>query len=95
MTSHPGQKWYKGPSPSFPAMFSKGGNFHDFLFANLEKEDPWRKEFAPMGEISFLYEVTLIYMGGNNENDRVISPENVHIYLNCEQIYQKMKAMRK
>ena len=27
-----------GSSPSFPTMFSKGDNFHDFLFAYLEGE---------------------------------------------------------
>ena len=34
-----------------------------------------RKEFAPMGANFFLYELTLIYMGGNDENKRVASPE--------------------
>ena len=30
-----------------------------------------------MGANSFLYEMTPINMGGNNENDRVASPESV------------------
>ena len=56
-------------------MFSKRDNFHDFLFAHLEdKVFPKRGlllkvEFAPM-----VYEMTPIYIGGNNENDRVASP---------------------
>ena len=41
-----------------------------------------RKEFAPMGANSFLYEMTLIYMGGNNENGRAASPESVPIHFN-------------
>ena len=35
--------------------------------------------FAQMGANSFLYEMTPIYMGGNNENDRVASLESVPI----------------
>ena len=35
-----------------------------------------------MGANSFLYEMTPIYKRGNNENDRVASPESVHIHLN-------------
>ena len=35
-----------------------------------------------MGANSFLYEMTPIIMGGNNENDRVASPESVPIHLN-------------
>ena len=31
-----------------------------------------------MGANSFLYEMTPIYLGANNENDRVASPESVH-----------------
>ena len=30
---------------------------------------------------SFLHEMTPIHMGGNNENDRVASPESVTIHL--------------
>ena len=36
----------------------------------------YRKEFAPI-----FYEMTQTYMGGNNENDRVASPEYVPIQL--------------
>ena len=32
-------------------------------------------------ENSFLYELNPIYMGGNNENDRVVFPESVLIHL--------------
>ena len=35
-----------------------------------------------MAANSFLFEMVPIYMGGNNENDRVTSPESVSIYLN-------------
>ena len=35
-----------------------------------------------MGADSFLYEMTPIYMGGNNENDRVAFPESIPIHLN-------------
>ena len=53
----------------------------------------WRMKFSPKkslllkericsdGANYFLYEVTPIYMGGNNENDRVASPESVSIHL--------------
>ena len=34
-----------------------------------------------MGANSFLYEMTPICIGGNNENDRVASPESVPIHL--------------
>ena len=34
-----------------------------------------------MGANSFFYEKTPIYMGGNNENDRVASPESIPIQL--------------
>ena len=53
-----------GTPPSFSAMFSKGDNFCDFLCLLT-----W------MGASSFLHELTPIYMGGNNENDRVASPK--------------------
>ena len=67
-----------GYTPSFPAMFSKGDNFHDFLFAYLEKMGSTLKgKIASMGANSLFYEMTPIYMGGNNENDRVASPESV------------------
>ena len=33
-----------------------------------------------MGANSFLNEMAPVYMGGNNENERVSSPENVYIY---------------
>ena len=71
---------------SFSAMFSKGDIFCYFLCLPGEQSFPkWglfsRKEFAPMGANSFPYEVIPIYMGGNNENDRVDSPESVPIHL--------------
>ena len=40
-----------------------------------------RKESALVGENSYLYGKNPIYMGGNNENDRVTSPESVPIQL--------------
>ena len=40
------------------------------------------KEFAPMGANSFSYEMTRIYKGSNNENDRVASPDSVPFHQN-------------
>ena len=69
-----------GYTSMFSANFRKGDNFYDFLFAYLEDEVfpdgvySEREEFAPMGANSFLYELTPIYMGGNNENDKSCFP---------------------
>ena len=38
---------------------------------------------SSLGENSFLYEMTAIYMGGNSENDRVASPKSEPIYFNA------------
>ena len=38
-----------------------------------------RNEFAPVGANSFLYEMTHLCMGGNNEKDRFASPESGHL----------------
>ena len=40
-----------------------------------------RKEFAPMGANSSLYEMTQIYEGDNNENDILASPESVRTHI--------------
>ena len=40
-----------------------------------------RKELVLIGANSFFYEMTLIYMGGHNENNRVASPESESIHL--------------
>ena len=41
-----------------------------------------KKNNAPMGgNLSFLYEMTPLYMRGNDENERVASPESVSSYL--------------
>ena len=72
---------------SFSAMFSKGNNFRDFLFAYPENEvfPRWESDGANF----VLYEMITIYMGGNNENDRVAFPESVPIHLYWELcIYQ-------
>ena len=51
----------------------------DFLFANLEDEVfpklglLIKNEFAPTGANPLLYEMTPIYIEGNNDNDRVAS----------------------
>ena len=80
-----------GSPPSFSTMFSKGNNF---LRQSVMCSLTWRtkssqngvfslrKEFALVGANSFPYEMTPIHMGGNNENDRVASPESVPIHLN-------------
>ena len=68
-------------------MYSKGDNFCDLLFAYLKDEvfqnevSSKRNELAPLGANSFLYEITLIIMEGNYENDGIACPENVHIRL--------------
>ena len=41
-----------------------------------------REIYAPMGANSIHYEMTSNYIGDNNENDRVASPESVPIHLN-------------
>ena len=38
-------------------------------------------KFALMGANSVHYGITPIYMGGNNKNDRVASPESISIHL--------------
>ena len=40
--------------------------------------------FALIGANSFLYEMTPIYIRGNNENDRAASPEIINIHLEEE-----------
>ena len=85
----------------FSTMFCKGGNFRDFLYAYLEDEvfPKWvysyRKEFALMGANSFLHEMTPIYMGGNNENDRVASPESISSHLEFRYFRLILKAPNK
>ena len=76
-----------GKQPCFSAMFSKGDHFRDSQFAYLEDEvfPKWglflKKRICSDGANSFLYEMTPIYMGGNNENDEVASPESVTVTL--------------
>ena len=71
-------KVYGYTSIFFSAIFSKADNFRDFLYAYLEEEvyPVWvlllRKE---MGANSFLFEMTQIHMGGNNENDKSCFPQ--------------------
>ena len=38
--------------------------------------------YIPMGACYFLYEMTSIYIGGNNENDKVAFPESVLFHFN-------------
>ena len=61
----------RGTHPPYSAMFSKGDNVRDFLFAYLEDK--------LQQIVSFIRRTQ--FMGGNNENDRVASPESVHIHL--------------
>ena len=46
-------------------------------------------EFALMGANSYIDDMTPIYMGGNNENNRVVRPETVPIHLKLYIIGQK------
>ena len=48
-----------------------------------------------MGENSFLYEVTSIYSGGNDENERVASPERVPIHLKAKKEEKMKKEINK
>ena len=41
-----------------------------------------------MGENSFLYEMTPIYMKVKNKNDRVAYPESVHIHLKANSLHE-------
>ena len=38
-------------------------------------------QFAPMGANSCLYEITPVYMGGEDVNYRVVSPESIPLHL--------------
>ena len=60
-----------GAPPNFSAMFSKVDIFCDFPFAYLEDES-----LPKTGPNCSLYVMIPVYMGGNNENDRVASPES-------------------
>ena len=67
----------------FYKFFSKGSNFCDFLtmqpFQNRVYSS--RKEFAPKGANSFLYELTPHQMGGKNKSKRAAFFEIVTIHL--------------
>ena len=54
-----------GTPSSFSAMFSKGGNFCDFLFSYFEDE-VFRKRGSTLKGKNFP-----LYMRGNNENNRI------------------------
>ena len=77
-----------GTIPCFPAIFTEGNNFRDFLllpyltgpFQTGVYSD--RTEFAPRGANSFLLEKTPLEKGRKYVNVRVISPESVPIDLN-------------
>ena len=72
----------------FSAIFSKGDNFQDFLFAHLEDEIfPIRclclkERICSNGSKFFPLWDGLNLMEGNNENDRVAFHESVHIHFN-------------
>ena len=79
----------KGTPPSFSVIhvYSKGDNFHAFLFAYLEDEVfptgviSGRKEFAPIGPNSFLFEMSPDEMRNKHENKTEAFPESVPIHL--------------
>ena len=65
-----------GTPPSSSSMFSKGDNFHDFLIAHVEDEvfPKWglkSKNFLRWEQI-LSFEMTLIYMAGNNEMTQLL-----------------------
>ena len=76
-----------GYTTSFSAMFSKGDNFGDFLFAYLRDEvfPKWgqllKEWICSDGSKFFPFWDDPIHIGGNNENDRIASPEIVPIHL--------------
>ena len=71
----------------FSIIFTKGNNFHDFLFALLDNEAllKWvnseRKKML-LWSIFFLFKTDPHSEGGKNENNRFTSPENVSIHFN-------------
>ena len=79
-----------GAMPCISAIFSKKGNFFDFLFAFLSNETfkkgqhLW-KEFAPppptRGAKIFPLRVEPYWEGGKNENGRLTSHESVNVHL--------------
>ena len=77
-----------GTPASFSAMFSKGDNFMTscLLPWRMKSSQTWvysfMNEFALVGANSFLYEMTPIYIGGSNENDRVTFPEYIFTHFN-------------
>ena len=69
-----------GTSPPFSAKFSKGDNFYDFAYLKDEVFPKWcllLKERICSNGSKLFHEMTSNHMGGNNENDRVASPESV------------------
>ena len=64
-----------GTPPYCSAIFSKGDNFHDFLFAYPEDE------VFPKWGLLLKEVMTPLYKGDNNENDRVAFPESVLSHL--------------
>ena len=77
-----------GISHFFSFNFYKGNNLCDFLFAFMMEEAHQNGDLLVKGRIcswganSFLYELIQIGKGSKNQNDRVTSPESVHIHLN-------------
>ena len=73
-----------GTASCFSPFYSKGDNFHDFLFTNIafEKWVHRQKNLIPRGRVSlFALRVDHIYKRGKFENSGVLSPESMPIYL--------------
>ena len=73
-------------------MFSKGDNFRDFMFANMDVFPKTslllKKEFAPMRANSVFQELTLVEVRGKQENDKIVSPKSVPIHFKVSSFYK-------
>ena len=88
-----------GTPPCFSAIFTKGNNFCDFLFAALDEIALpnsgilLMERICSLGANSFLYELTPIEKIGRNKSGRVASPESVPFYLNrCLMLLSQKKG---
>ena len=72
------------PPPSWFQKEAMFVNYYRLIWRTKSSQNEvysFRNEFAPMEANSSLYQIIPVYMGGNNENDVVASPEVVLIRL--------------
>ena len=76
-----------GTSPFYSAIFMKGDNFYDFLFASLDKVtlSKWglllKKRICSYGSKFFSLIVDPIEKGGKNDMGKTAYPESLFIHL--------------